>query len=177
MLTTFAIFSVVVLLLLHLSPWFSLFKAFFFLPSWSRVVVVVIGCFFMWWVVLRFFGICIVSNVEMVWQRCVFGLRVTIMVNPVLILNSIVSWIVDDMAWSWKTTGHPRSISSSTGRHTTENSISLVVVCFLSWLTKVSGRFMVPIGHNRCPVIPMSGPLVEGFRPSLQGLGVGGNND
>ncbi|CAI9301966.1 unnamed protein product [Lactuca saligna] len=56
----------------------------------------------------------------------------------------------DGMAWNWKRAGHPRSISSSFGRHTTENSITLVLFSLSSWMTR-------------------------GFRSSVHGVGVGRN--
>lgn len=80
--------------------------------------------------------------------HCVHGLKVMIVADHVLVLNFTVSWIVDGKDRSWKSVGHPRNMSSSAGRCTTESSTTLLVVSFLSWLTKVSGRFTVPSDHN-----------------------------
>lgn len=75
------------------------------------------------------------------------GLKATIVADLMFVLNFTVPWIFNGMDQSWKNAGCPRSMSLSVGRRSTENSITFVVVTFLSSLTKVSGRFMVSI----CP--------------------------
>lgn len=76
------------------------------------------------------------------------GLKAKIMDDTMLVLNFPFLWIVDGMAKSWKSAVRLRSMPSSAGRRITKNSITFVVVSFPSWLIKVSGRFMVPRGHN-----------------------------
>lgn len=89
-----------------------------------------------------------VSNVEMAWWHYMCALKVTIVADPVLVLNLTVPWIIDGIARSWKSDGRPRSMSSSVGRCTTKNSITHMDVSYPSWLTKVSWRFIVPSIHN-----------------------------
>lgn len=98
-LTVFTTSDIVVLLLLCLSPWFSLTRAFSHLPSQTRMIVVVIRCFFMQRLVLRFFGTCDVPIVTMAWWHYVWGLKATIVDDLVLVLNFTMPWIVDGMAW------------------------------------------------------------------------------
>lgn len=119
------------------------------------------------WLVLCFFVKCAASSVAIGSRRCVSRLKVMIMADPVLVLNFTMPWTVDGTAWNSKSDGYLRSMYVSDGWFTTKNSITLVILSFLSWLTRVRGRFMVPTGHNWWPVNLTSRHLVGCFNPSF----------
>lgn len=132
----------------------------------------------MWQLVLRLFGSCIVFNLAMAWRRCV------------------CVWVEgDDCGWPcaytklhpchellivWPEVGRVQVVRWAYHRRLGDilprTLLPLCFFSFLSYMTRASGRFMVPSRHNWCLVIPMSAPLVEGFRPSFEGAGVGGNS-
>lgn len=91
-------------------------------------------------------------------------MRVVTVVESLVVLNFTVSCTIDGMACSLKRVGRPRIISCFDLCLTIDNSIVRVTLSFPLWLSSVNERFMVPIFHSFCPVKPMNGDQVGGFR-------------